>query len=192
MTQVVASQLPEVLLIQPRVHRDARGSFAELWRREEYAQRGMPTDFVQDNVAVSHRGVLRGLHFQHPRGQGKLILVLHGEVFDVAVDVRRGSPTFGCWTSTILSDQNHLQLYVPVGFAHGYCVTSESAVVAYKCTSAYAPDCERTILWNDPQLGIPWPQTTPLLSAKDAQASHLGELSAHELPRYVPQECSAI
>ncbi|MGE0606510.1 MAG: dTDP-4-dehydrorhamnose 3,5-epimerase [Pirellulales bacterium] len=191
MMHVVPSELPEVLRIEPRVYRDARGSFAELWRQEAYARHGMAEDFVQDNVAVSHRGVIRGLHFQHPRGQGKLILVMHGEVFDVAVDVRRGSPTFGCWTSTILSDRNHRQLYVPVGFAHGYCVTSESAVVAYKCTSEYAPHCERTIVWNDPQLGIPWPAAAPLLSPKDAAAPTLSDLSADELPLFSPFACAS-
>ena len=135
--RVIPTDLPGVLRLAPTVHRDARGWFAEAWRRTDYAALGLPAEFVQDNVSSSARGVLRGLHFQHPRAQGKLVTVLAGEVFDVAVDVRVGSPTFGRWTGAPLSGETLHQLWIPPGFAHGFCATSETALFAYKCTDAY-------------------------------------------------------
>jgi len=172
---VLPTELPGVLLVEPKVHGDARGFFFEAYHQRRYADAGIPGPFVQDNVSRSTRGILRGLHYQHPRGQGKLVWVLAGSVFDVAVDVRRGSPTFGKWVGVELSDQNRRQLWIPAGFAHGFCVTSESADFAYKCTDFYAPEHEQTILWNDPRIGIRWPLEQPRLSAKDAAGKRLGE-----------------
>jgi dTDP-4-dehydrorhamnose 3,5-epimerase len=167
---VIPTALPGVVVIEPRVFPDARGSFRTTFRVDEYAALGLEHTFVQDNVSVSHRGVLRGLHFQHPHGQGKLVYVLCGEVFDVAVDVRRDSPTFGRAVWTTLSEANCRQVFVPVGFAHGFVVTSEEAVVVYKCTALYSPADEHVIRWNDPALGIPWPISDPILSDRDASA----------------------
>lgn len=169
--------LPGVLLIEPLVHGDARGFFMETWQRERYRDAGLPAEFVQDNIALSRRGVLRGLHLQFPDAQGKLVSVMRGEVFDVAVDIRAGSPTFAQWFGAYLSDVNRHQLYVPPGFAHGYAVTSDEALVAYKCSTYYRPDAERTIRWDDPRIGIDWPLTAPELSARDAHAPLISELS---------------
>ncbi len=169
--------IPEVLLLQPRIVRDGRGQFLETWHDERYAAIGLPP-FVQDNASLSRRGVLRGLHFQHPNGQGKLVTVLAGSVFDVAVDVRRGSPTFGQWVGRELSAENGQQLWIPAGFAHGFLVTSVEAVFVYRCTAHYAPDSEHSIRWDDPALAIHWPAVTPLLSAKDANAPLLSECVA--------------
>ena len=149
--------LPEVRLFEQRVFRDARGTFAELWREPEAETSGLPR-FVQDNVARSRRGVIRGLHFQNPRAQGKLVTVPLGEVFDVAVDVRAGSPTFGCWMAYTLSESNGRQLYIPPGFAHGYQTVSDVSVVVYKCSDIYSPDHEQSLRWNDDALGIEWPR----------------------------------
>ena len=178
--------IPEVLLVTPRVFRDARGSFFETWRDDRYAALGIDTPFVQDNVSVSARGVLRGLHFQHPQGQGKLLTVLAGSVFDVAVDVRRGSPTFGEWVGHELTAESGHQLFVPAGFAHGFLVTSATAVFAYKCTAYYSPATERSIRWSDPAIGITWPDGNPVLSDKDAAAPLLGDCDAESLPPYSP------
>jgi dTDP-4-dehydrorhamnose 3,5-epimerase len=180
--RVLETQLPGVLLLEPRSFQDARGSFMELFHAGRYAELGIPTTFVQDNLSHSVRGVLRGLHFQEPHGQGKLVQVLTGAVYDVVVDVRRGSPTFGRWTATELSADNRRQLWVPPGFAHGFCVLSASADFFYKCTDVYVPAAERSILWNDPDLGIPWPGSSPLLSPKDTQAPRLKD--APLLPVY--------
>jgi dTDP-4-dehydrorhamnose 3,5-epimerase len=162
-------------LIQPRVFSDARGYFLETHHQRKLSAAGFDQGFVQDNLSFSKRGVLRGLHYQYPNWQGKLVSVVQGEVFDVAVDIRRGSPTFGKWFGVVLSESNHLQLFVPAGFAHGFCVTSDNAHVSYKCTDFYNPQNEHTLLWNDPELGIDWPVDAPLLSEKDAQGKTLRE-----------------
>lgn len=171
--KVSATELPEVLVVEPAFFGDARGSFLETWREKEYAEAGIRGPFVQDNVSRSNRGVLRGLHFQEPHGQGKLIQVLLGAVLDVALDVRRGSPTFGRWVALELRGEEPRQVWIPPGFAHGFYVTSETALILYKCTERYAPEAERVIAWNDPALNIPWPSRTPLLSARDAAAPML-------------------
>jgi dTDP-4-dehydrorhamnose 3,5-epimerase len=178
---VVETRLPGVLVLEPRIFRDERGHFAETWRLNGYGEAGITAEFVQDNVSVSHRGVLRGLHFQNPEPQGKLVTVLHGSVFDVAVDVRRGSPTFGEWEGVDLSGENLRQLWIPEGFAHGFVVTSDVAVFSYKCTGYYAPGCERSLRWDDPDIGIAWPVTDPLVSDKDAAAPLLKHLPAEVL-----------
>ena len=182
--KVRETPLPGVLMVEPEVFGDGRGLFFETYRAQRYAEAGIPASFVQDNVSLSERGVLRGLHLQNPNPQGKLIYVLQGEVFDVAVDVRVGSPTFARWTGTVLSGENKLQLYVPEGFAHGYCVLSETALFAYKCTDVYTPASELSIIWNDPAIGIEWPVDGPLLSPRDAAAPRLGDIDPGRLPRY--------
>jgi dTDP-4-dehydrorhamnose 3,5-epimerase len=181
---VTPTALPSVLLIEPAVFGDARGYFFETYHRQRYSQSGMPREFVQDNVSRSARGILRGLHLQEPHAQGKLVQVLEGEVFDVAVDVRVGSPTFGKWAGERLSGENHRQLYIPEGFAHGFCVISESALLQYKCTELYHPETELSIAWNDPELGIEWPVVEPVLSAKDRAAKRLSDIPRDRLPRF--------
>ena len=180
--KVVPTELPEVLIVEPRVHGDSRGFFYESFQAGRYADAGIPGPFVQDNLSRSVRGTLRGLHFQEPRSQGKLVQVLRGTVWDVAVDVRRGSPRFGRWVAVELSETTPRQLWIPPGFAHGFCVLSESADFFYKCTDLYAPECDHTIAWNDPAVGIAWPVKDPLLSAKDRIAPRLAE--APVLPAY--------
>jgi dTDP-4-dehydrorhamnose 3,5-epimerase len=162
-------------LVQPRVFEDGRGYFLETHHLRKYATHGLDPVFVQDNLSYSKQGVLRGLHYQYPKWQGKLVSVIQGEIFDVAVDLRRDSPTFGQWFGLVLSEHNHLQLYVPPGFAHGFCVTSDQAYVHYKCTDYYQPEQEHTILWNDPAIGIEWPVREPSLSEKDARGKPLAE-----------------
>jgi dTDP-4-dehydrorhamnose 3,5-epimerase len=164
---VLATELEGVLVIEPRVFSDARGFFYESYRADRYAAAGLPACFVQDNHSCSAPGTLRGLHYQFPRAQGKLIRVLRGAVFDVAVDIRRGSPSFGRWVGVVLSADNKRQLYVPPGYAHGFCVPGEASEMAYKCTAFYAPEDEHGVLWNDPTIGIPWPIKTPLMSERD-------------------------
>lgn len=181
---VIPQALPEVLLIEPDVFGDDRGFFLELYRLPRYAQAGIGVTFVQDNHSRSSRGVLRGLHYQIRHPQGKLVSVITGRVFDVAVDVRHGSPTFGRWVSRMLNADDHRQLYIPPGFAHGFCTLSESADVLYKCTDIYRPEDEGGVLWSDPQLAIGWPLTTPLLSAKDAVFPTLATIPAAQLPAY--------
>ena len=178
---ILETPLPGVLIIEPEVFGDARGFFVETWQAERYAAAGMPT-FVQDNLSLSAQGVLRGLHYQEPEAQAKLVSVLRGEVFDVAVDIRLGSPTFGAWHGVPLSDENKRQFFVPAGFAHGFVVTSESALFAYKCSALYYPEYGRGIRWDDPDIGISWPTDTPLLSAKDADAPRLGDVPRDDLP----------
>lgn len=180
--KITPTELPEVLIIDPKVHGDSRGFFYESFQAQRYAASGIHGPFVQDNLSRSVRGTLRGLHFQEPKAQGKLIQVLRGVVWDVAVDVRRGSPRFGRWVGLELSESTPRQLWIPPGFAHGFCVLSDSADFFYKCTELYAPDAERAIAWNDPALGIPWPMTEPLLSAKDRVAPRLAD--APVLPSY--------
>ena len=174
--------LPGVLLLEVPVFRDERGHFLETWRDDTYAQGGVRGPFLQDNAAFSRAGVLRGLHYQHPHAQGKLVGVVMGEVFDVAVDLRRGSPHFGEWTGHQLSAENGRQLWIPPGFAHGYLTLSESAVFVYKCTDVYRPEADRVVAWNDPEIGIEWPAGQPVLSPKDARAPRLRDVAADLLP----------
>ena len=180
--EVSPTQLPGVLVIRTSLFRDHRGSFRETWQADRYAEHGIPGTFVQDNAAVSRRGVLRGLHYQLPDPQGKLVGVLAGAVYDVAVDIRHGSATFGQWIARELSAENGRQLWIPAGFAHGYLVLSDTAVLAYKCTTPYRGEAARAIAWNDPQLAIPWPCTDPVLSDADARAPRLADLAQDALP----------
>jgi dTDP-4-dehydrorhamnose 3,5-epimerase len=162
-------EIPDIILVEARSARDERGYFMETYKQSAFASNGIPEVFVQDNHSHSMRGVLRGLHYQkHPKAQGKLVMVLRGEIFDVAVDLRRGSPTFGKWVGRVLSSENWHMLYIPVGFAHGVCVLSDVADLVYKVTDEYAPECERGIVWNDPALGIQWPTAQPVVSTRDA------------------------
>ena len=181
---VLQTKLPGVLILEPQVFGDGRGYFLETWSSTRYEDAGIAGPFVQDNVAFSRKGVLRGLHLQHPRSQGKLVQVLSGEVFDVAVDVRVGSPSFGRWVGNRLSEANHRQMYIPPGLAHGYCVLSETALFSYKCTDFYNPATEIGILWNDPQLNIDWLIAAPVVSPKDAVYPRLAEIPAERLPRF--------
>jgi dTDP-4-dehydrorhamnose 3,5-epimerase len=176
-------EMPEVVLVEPDVHRDDRGFFLESYHRRKYAAGGIDAEFVQDNHSRSARGTLRGLHAQLEHPQGKLVRVVEGEVYDVAVDIRRGSPTFGRWVGQLLSAENVLQLWVPPGFAHGFCVTSEVAEFEYKCTDFYHPEGEIAVAWNDPAIGIAWPIEQPQLAARDAAAAPLAEFS-DRLPRF--------
>jgi dTDP-4-dehydrorhamnose 3,5-epimerase len=170
------TKLPEIILVQPDVHRDARGFFLESYHAGKYREAGIAGPFVQDNHSASTRGTLRGLHSQWRRPQGKLVRVLFGEIFDVAVDARLGSPRFGQWVGVTLSSENHHQLWVPGGFIHGFCVTSERAEVEYKCTDLYDPGGELGVIWNDPDIGVAWPVKEPVLSGKDAAAPRLKDV----------------
>jgi dTDP-4-dehydrorhamnose 3,5-epimerase len=181
--KITPSSIPEVLVIEPDVFGDPRGFFLESWHAQKYAAQGLDVSFVQDNHSRSARGVLRGLHYQLEQPQGKLVRVVCGAVFDVAVDIRRGSPTFGQWVGAELSGENHRQLYVPPGFAHGFCVLSESADFLYKCTDFYAPQDEQGIRWNDPDIGIDWPGEDFTISDKDTRNGLLSEMH-DRLPRY--------
>lgn len=181
---VIETRLPGVLIVEPKVFGDARGYFMESYQAQRYAEAGIAGPFVQDNISFSRRGILRGLHVQNPNPQGKLVQVLQGEVFDVAVDIRVGSPTFGQWEGVVLSQENARQLYVPPGLAHGFLVTGETALFAYKCTDYYAPQAEISVLWNDPDIGIAWPRIEPQLSAKDAAGLRLADIDPARLPRY--------
>jgi dTDP-4-dehydrorhamnose 3,5-epimerase len=159
--------LPGVILVQPKVYSDSRGFFLETYSNDKYEDIGIRDTFVQDNHSFSTKGTLRGLHFQVGDGQAKLIRVTRGEVFDVAVDIRQKSPTFGKWIGIHLSEKNHKQIYIPVGFAHGFCVLSDTAEVQYKCSSKYSPEKEQGIMWNDPDIGVLWPIKKPVLSLRD-------------------------
>ena len=175
-------EIPDVLLITPQVHKDDRGYFVELWHAEKFCVAGLDAQFVQDNQSGSQRGTLRGLHYQIRHPQGKLVRTVSGEIFDVAVDLRRRSPTFGRWVATTLTADDRQQLYVPPGFAHGFLVTSERAEVVYKCTDHYFPEHECTLLWNDPDVGIAWPLpsgATPRLSVKDQAGRRLAEAEVY-------------
>ncbi len=176
------TELPGVLIITPAVYHDARGNFREVYRRDAYAEAGLPPEFVQDNQSHSVQNVVRGLHFQTRKPQGKLICVLRGAILDVVVDIRRDSPTFGQHVAIELSEQNNRQLFVPAGFAHGFGVLSAEADVLYKCTDFYDPGAEGGIRWNDPDLAIAWPIPVPLLSAKDAVLPRLAEIPRDLLP----------
>ena len=183
--KIVPTSLPGVVIIEPDVYRDARGFFLETYHQARYAEAGIAGPFVQDNHSYSAHGTLRGLHLQVKRPQGKLVRAVLGEMFDVAVDVRLGSPTFGRSAQVALSGENLRQLYVPPGFAHGFCVVSDRVHVEYKCTDVYDATDEVTIAWNDPVLAIAWPLAEPVLSAKDRSAKPLAELK-DRLPRYLP------
>ncbi|MEQ8408679.1 MAG: dTDP-4-dehydrorhamnose 3,5-epimerase [Gammaproteobacteria bacterium] len=174
---IVATELPDVLIFEPKLHGDDRGYFLETWRQSHFDERGIAVKFVQDNQSKSAQGTLRGLHYQLNFPQGKLLRVLSGEIYDVAVDMRKSSPTFGKWVGVTLSADNHKQLWVPAGFAHGFYVTSKTAEIAYKCTEYYHPEDEHSLLWNDPTLAIDWPLVNdqPLLSGKDADAKTLAD-----------------
>lgn len=181
--RIVPTALPGVMVLEPRVFRDERGSFRETWHTDSYAA-VTPLPFVQDNVSVSRRGVVRGLHLQQPHAQGKLVGVLAGAGFDVAVDVRRGSPTFGCWVAEELSEENGRQLWIPPGFAHGFQSLADGTILSYKCTDMYHPECERTVLWSDPALGIRWPVSGAVVAPKDATAPALAGIPAEHLPTF--------
>jgi dTDP-4-dehydrorhamnose 3,5-epimerase len=184
---VIETSIPGVVIVEPRVFGDDRGFFMETWNQARYEDAGLPSRFVQDNLSFSTKGVLRGLHFQDPDRQGKLVQVLDGEVFDVAVDIRSGSPTFGEWEGVTLSSENKRQFYVPEGFAHGFLVTGERALFSYKCTAKYNQSAEGYVLWNDPEIGIGWPmEDSPILSDKDRVARSLRDIPVEELPRYEP------
>ena len=178
---ILTCHIAGLLTLQPKVFGDARGFFYESWHRDRYRAAGIEVDFVQDNFSLSKKGILRGLHFQNPAPQGKLVSVLTGEVYDVAVDLRRSSPTFGRWHGLTLSCENKLQFFIPPGFAHGFQVLSETALFHYKCTEFNSPKDEASLRWDDPDLAIDWPIKEPILSAKDAQAPRLKELPAERL-----------
>ena len=170
------TEIPGVILVEPQVHRDARGFFVETYHAPRYREGGIDAVFIQDNHSQSTRGTLRGLHGQFPHCQGKLLRVIQGEVYDVAVDVRRGSPAYGKHVAVSLSAENSLQIYIPPGFVHGFCVTSDVAQVEYKCTDVYRPEDEFGVAWNDPDLSIAWPLDDPILSSKDSDAPRLRDV----------------
>jgi dTDP-4-dehydrorhamnose 3,5-epimerase len=182
--KTIETALPGVMVIEPQVFGDERGFFMETFHQARYADFNIHATLVQDNLSLSQKGVLRGLHFQHPRPQGKLIQVLKGEVFDVAVDIRIGSPTFGKWVSVTLSSENRRQVYIPPDFAHGFLVTSDEALFAYKCTEYYCPETESAICWDDPEIGIDWPIENPVLSQKDSSLPRLKDIDRSRLPIY--------
>jgi dTDP-4-dehydrorhamnose 3,5-epimerase len=180
---ILETSLHGLKIVEPKIYGDSRGYFLETWSRKRYAEVGIDVEFVQDNLSFSSFGVIRGLHFQYPPDtQGKLVYVLQGEVFDVAVDIRKDSPTFGKWEGVVLSDENKRQVYVPEGFAHGFCVLSETVLFAYKCTAFYNPQAEGGILWNDPGIGIKWPVSDPILSDKDAKYPLLKDWARESVP----------
>lgn len=182
--KLIHTSLPEVLIIQPDVFRDSRGYFMENYHRQKYGELGIPKPFVQDNHSRSSRGTLRGMHYQLNYPQAKLLWVVRGEIFDVAVDIRRGSPTFGRWFGEILSEENHYQIYIPEGFAHGFFVLSETADLMYKCTDFYHAEDDRGIHWSDRTVNIMWPQDTPLTSNKDSCLPYLENVPPEFLPVY--------
>ncbi len=181
---VTKTKLPGALILEPRVFGDPRGYFFESYNALRYQEAGIKEVFVQDNVIFSRKGVLRGLHWQKPYSQGKLVSVATGTVVDIAVDIRHGSPTFGQWVAVELSEENHRQFYIPAGFAHGFCVISETAHFVYKCTETYHPEYEHTIMWNDPDLNINWPISTPQISEKDQKGVRLRDISPEKLICY--------
>ena len=184
--KIIGTDLPGCVVIEPAVHGDARGFFYEGWNAQRFGQHGLPTSFVQHNVSRSQKGVLRGLHYQWPdHPQGKLVSVLEGEVYDVAVDIRRGSPTFGRHVAAILSADNKRHFWIPEGFAHGFLVLSETALFTYLCTAPYDRDSDNSLRWDDPALAIDWPLADVSLSAKDAAAPLLADIAPERLPQYV-------
>ncbi len=183
--KVIKTPLEGCIVIEPKVHGDSRGFFYESFNAQRFAEVGLDLNFVQTNVSRSEQGVLRGLHYQWPNPQGKLVSVLEGEVYDVAVDIRVGSPTFGQWAAAILSAENKRHFWVPEGFAHGFAVLSESATFVYQCTALYDAPSDASIRWNDAALAIDWPLAEPALSAKDAKAPFLSDVAAEKLPVYL-------
>ena len=179
---VKATELPGVLIFEPKLFGDGRGYLTELWNARRYQDAGLAETFVQDNLSRSRKGVLRGLHFQWPSAQGKLVTVLKGEIFDVAVDIRADSPTFRGWIGATLSGENHRQIYIPPGFAHGFLVTGDEALVLYKCTDFYNPKDEASLRWDDPEIGVVWPTNDPILADKDRTAPLLKGLDPARLP----------
>jgi len=180
--QIINTSIPEIVIFEPKVYGDERGFFMETYQARQFMELGLPTQFVQDNHSGSRQGILRGLHYQIRQAQGKLVRVIAGEVFDVAVDLRKTSPTFGKWVGAALSTQNKRSIWIPVGFAHGFYVLSDWAEIVYKTTDYYAPEWERSLLWNDPELGIEWPivgQQAPILSAKDVAGTHLKDAETY-------------
>lgn len=180
--RVIDTDLPGCRIIEPAVFGDARGHFFENWNAARFSEAGIDARFVQANVSTSVQGVLRGLHYQWPNPQGKLVQVLEGEVWDVAVDLRRGSPTFGRWTACVLSAANHRQFWIPEGFAHGFVVLSERATFSYLCTALYDREADAGVRWNDAHLAIDWPVSAPTLSEKDAKAPFLADIPVERLP----------
>ena len=176
MLRFVSGEIPGVIVVEPEIHRDQRGFFFECYHAEKYREAGIDVSFVQDNHSSSSKGTLRGLHGQFPQSQGKLVRALEGEIFDVVVDVRRGSPAYGKYVTTVLSGENFRQIYVPPGLLHGFLVVSDVAQVEYKCTEFYNPKAEFSVAWNDPTLGIPWPEGQPSMSVKDARAPLLSDV----------------
>ena len=184
--KIIETSLAGCVVIEPAVFGDERGFFFETWNAERFGHHGLPTRFVQSNVSTSVKGVLRGLHYQWPRPQGKLVSVLEGEVYDVAVDIRSGSPTFGRWEAVVLSAENKKQFWVPEGFAHGFAVLSEHAVFSYLCTEVYLKEVDAGVRWNDADIAVDWPISQPTLSAKDEVAPFLKDIAADRLPVYQP------
>jgi dTDP-4-dehydrorhamnose 3,5-epimerase len=185
--KVTPTSLPDVRIIEPKAFEDRRGFFMETYHQRRYEQSTIDCIFVQDNLSHSVRGILRGLHYQLQYPQAKLVQVIRGAIFDVAVDIRQGSPTFGKWIGAHISDKNRHQVFVPKGFAHGFCVLSEKADVLYKCTDFYAPGDEGDILWSDPGIGIDWPITDPMLSDKDSHYPCLRDVPLERLPMFTPE-----
>jgi dTDP-4-dehydrorhamnose 3,5-epimerase len=173
--KIITTPIDGLLVLEPDVFRDERGFFLETFHEQKYKDLGIKSKFVQDNLSLSSKGILRGLHFQYRHPQAKLVQVILGEVFDVAVDIRQGSPTFGKWFGIMLSQNNLYQMFIPEGFAHGYCVVSETALFAYKCSDFYSPADEGGLLWSDPDIGIQWPASEPVLSQKDSRLPRLSE-----------------
>ncbi len=182
--KIIETELPGVYVIEPRLFEDSRGHFLETYQDLRYREHGIEERFVQDNLSWSSHGVLRGLHYQLGRPQAKLVTVVRGTIFDVAVDIRRGSPTFGRWIGVELDGESHRQIFVPKGFAHGFCVLSETAAVTYKCSDYYAPADERGLRWDDPGVAVAWPVQEPLLSEKDQNYPILDEIAEEDLPVY--------
>ncbi|HQX33557.1 MAG TPA: dTDP-4-dehydrorhamnose 3,5-epimerase [Dokdonella sp.] len=182
--KVINTRLDGCLLIEPKVHGDARGFFYESFHAGRFAEAGLDLAFVQTNVSRSAQGVLRGLHYQWPKPQGKLVSVLEGEVYDVAVDIRKGSPTFGQWVAAVLSAENKRHFWIPEGFAHGFAVLSGPATFVYQCTALYDPACDSGIRWNDAALAIDWPLAHPELSDKDQRAPFLADVADERLPKF--------
>ncbi|WP_049621948.1 dTDP-4-dehydrorhamnose 3,5-epimerase [Frateuria defendens] len=184
--KVTTTRLPGLLVIEPQVFGDSRGFFYESYNQAKYREAGIDADFVQTNVSRSAKGVLRGLHYQWPNPQGKLVSVLEGEVYDVAVDIRHGSPTFGQWVGALLSAENHRHFWIPEGFAHGFCVLSDVATFTYQCTALYDAKADAGVRWNDADIGIDWPVSDPLLSGKDNRTPFLRDIAADRLPVFTP------
>jgi dTDP-4-dehydrorhamnose 3,5-epimerase len=182
--KVAQTKLAGVLIIEPDMFGDARGFFLETFSSKRYEEAGLKLPFVQDNISFSEKNVLRGLHFQYPHPQGKLVQVLTGKVFDVVLDIRVGSPSFGQWFGETLSAENHKQMYIPPGFAHGFCVLSDTTLFSYKCTDYYNPATEGGVIWNDPDIGIAWPVDAPKVSKKDACCTRFRDIPKKNLPKY--------